>query len=147
MIPKVPQPHPLRSRSAIRQLVSALALSGLFVVASCSDAEDSPSEPTTQAGITGRITSNFPTGVARGVIRVEFDPSNANEGPKALVTVTPATAIFKLSRDQGEFRDLSNGIWVRVWFDGAVMESYPVQGTAGTIVIDSLGSSVMNRTP
>ena len=119
------------------------------IVLACSDSpDDTPSEPTTPAGIKGRITSNFPTGIARGVIRVEFSPENANEGPKALVTVTPATLILKLTREEGEFRDLPNGIWVSVWFDGPVMESYPVQGTAGTIVVDSLGSTVMqNRTP
>ena len=129
------------------RITVALAFGGLPGIASCNDPDKTPSAPTTPAGITGRITSTFATGVARGVIRVEFNPENANEGPKALVTVTPGTTIMKLSRDEGEFRDLANGIWVRVWFDGAVMESYPVQGTAGTIVIDSLGSSVMNRVP
>ena len=127
---------------------SALFALATLVLLSCSDSDDGPSEPTEPAGITGRITSTFPTGVARGVIRVEFNPNNPNDGPKAIVNVTAATTILKLSKEEGEFRDLSNGIWVRVWFEGAVMESYPVQGTAGTVVIDSLGSTPMLlRTP
>jgi len=127
---------------------AAIALLPLAVISlACSDSDEKPTEPTTPAGITGRITSTFPTGPYRGVIRVEFDPDNPNEGPKALVNVTTATTIFTVDGDEGEFRNLANGIWVRVWFDGPVMESYPVQGTAGTIVIDSLGSSVMNRVP
>ena len=147
MSTKRSQPHPRWRHATSRQLANTLALGGLLAIASCNESDKTPSEPTTPAGITGRITSNFPTGVARGVIRVEFNPDNANDGPKALVTVTPATTIFKLSRDEGELRDLPSGIWVRVWFDGPVMESYPLQGTAGTIVIDSLGSTVMNRAP
>ena len=127
---------------------AAIALLPLTaLVLACSESDKTPSEPTTPAGITGRITSTFPTGNFRGVIRVEFDPTNANEGPKAIVNVTTATTILNMKREEGDFRSLSNGIWVRVWFEGAVMESYPVQGTAGTIVIDSLGSSVMNRSP
>ena len=147
MIPEVPQAYPLLSRSTRRGFTSAIALVGLCLVASCSDSDDGPSEPTEPAGITGRITSTFATGIARGVIRVEFNPDNPNAGPKAIVNVTTATTILKLSKEEGEFRDLTNGIWVRVWFEGAVMESYPVQGTAGTIVIDSLGSTPMLRTP
>jgi hypothetical protein len=126
--------------------VALLPLAAL-VLACSEDSNNSPSEPTTPAGITGVITSTFTTGIARGVIRVEFSPSNANEGPKALVNVTPTTTIFLLNKEEGEFRNLATGIWVRVWFDGPVMESYPVQGTAGTIVIDSLGSTPMLRTP
>jgi len=136
------------SRSVSLRITRALALTGLLVAAACSKSDETPSEPTTPAGIRGTITSNFATGIARGVIRVEFNPSNPNDGPKALVTVTSLTTILKLSGEEGEFRDLNNGVWVSVWFDGPVMESYPVQGTAKTVVIDSLGSSVMkNRTP
>ena len=148
MSTKRSQPHPRWLRSTSRGVTNALALAGLLALASCSDSDKAPTAPTTAAGIRGTITSNFATGIARGVVRVELNPSNPNDGPKALVTVTPATTILKLSGEEGEFRDLNNGVWVSVWFDGPVMESYPVQGTAATIVIDSLGSSVMkSRTP
>ena len=127
---------------------SALAGVALLVLGACSDSsDDKPTEPTTPAGITGRITSVFPTGPFKGTIRVEFNPGNPNDGPKAIVNVTTLTTILTVARDEVDFRSLSNGIWVRVWFDGAVAESYPLQGTAGTITIDSLGSSVSNRAP
>jgi hypothetical protein len=63
--------------------------------------------------------------------------------------VTGTTNIFvvrsgnvSLFDSNGEFRSLALGQWVRVWFNGPVAESYPVQGTAGTVVIDSLAISV-----
>ena len=93
-----------------RQWAAIALLPLAALVSSCSDSNDTPSEPTTPAGITGRITSNFATGVARGVVRVEFNPNNPNDGPKALVTVAPFTTILKLEGDEGEFRDLYNGI-------------------------------------
>ena len=147
MIPKRPQAHLRWPRSRGRRFASALASAALLAIAACSDSDNTPSEPTTPAGIAGRITSVVPSGNFRGYVRVEFNPNNPNEGPKAVVGVTGATTILTLAREEGDFRNLSNGIWVRVWFEGAVAESYPVQGTAGTIVIDSIGSSVMNRAP
>ena len=32
-------------------------------------------------------------------------------------------------------------------FDGPVLESYPVPGSAGTVVIDSVGTGLANRIP
>ena len=37
----------------------------------------------------------------------------------------------------GSFDDLTQGAKVQVWFDGPVAESYPVQATAGSIVIQA----------
>jgi len=37
----------------------------------------------------------------------------------------------------GSFDDLTEGTAVQVWFDGPVAESYPVQATAGSIVIEA----------
>lgn len=110
---------------------------------SCGDSAGLPTEPTAPVGIAGRITSVVPSGNFRGTILVEFDPSSPSSGPKALVTVTGASIILLVSRDEGEFRALQLGQWVRVWFDGPVAESYPVQGTAATVVIDSAGASVL----
>jgi hypothetical protein len=33
------------------------------------------------------------------------------------------------------FKMLENKQWVKVWFMGPVLESFPVQGTAGQVVI------------
>lgn len=99
--------------------------------------------PSTPADISGRITSISSVGNFVGTIRVETNPSQSTGSPKAIATVNGRTVIFLLSRNEGEFRSLSVGQWVRVWFNGPVAESYPVQGTAATVVIDSAGVSLM----
>lgn len=141
-------PNPPLPRSRWRQAVCCVVAStALIAVAACSKSDKSPTEPATPAGILGRITSVVPTGNYRGYVRVEYNPTSASDGPKAIVAVTNSTTILLVSRAEGEFRNLIVGMWVRVWFDGPVAESYPVQGTAGTIAIDSTGSSVLNRVP
>lgn len=109
---------------------------GAAVVA-CSDSASAPSVPSGPAGIAGRITSVVPDGNYRGTIRVETNPLSNSGSPKAVVTVANGTIVLLTSRAEGEFRSLSVGQWVRVWFDGPVLESYPIQGLAGTVVIDS----------
>ncbi|MBL0171977.1 MAG: DUF3221 domain-containing protein [Gemmatimonadaceae bacterium] len=137
---------PLPAHS-LRGATKVLLVAVCATAAACGDSAKSPSEPKTPVGIAGRITSVVPTGSFRGTIRVEENPLAPSGGNKALVTVTGATTILLLSRAEGEFRQLRSGQWVRVWFNGPVAESYPVQGTAATIVIDSAGTTVMNRVP
>ena len=135
---------PTAAPTRMRPIIGFVLSAAIWVAASsCGDSAKSPTEPTTPVGIAGRVTSIVPAGNFRGTILVEFDPSSPNGGPKALVTVTGASVILLVSRDEGEFRALQLGQWVRVWFDGPVAESYPVQGTAATVVIDSAGSSVL----
>ena len=123
-----------------------------LVLAGCAaEKATAPGIPVTPAGITGRITSISANGAYRGTIRVESDPTTPS-GPKALVTVTGETAIYRIiqtpvSTAETDFRGFDVGQWVRVWFDGPVLESYPVQGSAGTVVIDSVGTGLANRIP
>lgn len=94
--------------------------------------------PSSAPGIAGRITSVNRAGERIGSIRVEEQPTQASGSAKAVATVTQGTVVLRGVSDQRDFNDLRVGQWVRVWFDGPVMESYPVQAKAGTIVIDSL---------
>jgi len=58
---------------------------------------------------------------------------------KASVRVTTSTRILLgagSSTKAGTLADLSAGATVRVWFTGPVAESYPVQATAGTLLIE-----------
>lgn len=135
-----------RRLPALRWIRGALVA---VVVAACSDSPTAPVIPSTPAGIAGRITSVVPNGHFSGRVLVEFDPISPNAGPKAIVTVDGATDIFVVKsgvttayENTGEFRSLAVGQWVRVWFRGAVAESYPVQGTGATVVVDSLGVGV-----
>ena len=76
--------------------------------------------------MSGRITSVVQSGAFAGTIRVESLPSNANAGLKAVAKVDAVTAVLGVDGTVGEFRSLSVGQWVRLWFDGAVAESYGV---------------------
>lgn len=91
----------------------------------------------------GRITALTATGTYAGSIRVEANPSSATSGDKAVVTVPASATIVLITRAEGDFRALTVGQWVRVWFNGAVALSYPVQGTAQAIAIDSAGITVV----
>jgi hypothetical protein len=59
----------------------------------------------------------------------------------ASVKVPPDIAILREDGQGGwalaSFDDLAVGQTVQVWFDGPVAESYPVQATAGSIVIEA----------
>jgi len=58
---------------------------------------------------------------------------------KASVRVTTSTRILlgtASSSKAGTLADLSAGAAVQVWFTGPVAESYPVQATAGTLLIE-----------
>ena len=52
---------------------------------------------------------------------------------KAQVRVTDETRVFAADGSAAKLEDLSVGAQVKVWFVGAVAESYPVQGTAEVI--------------
>lgn len=116
----------------------------LTVASSCSKSSTEPLEPSGPAGITGRITSVVAEGAFRGTIKVEADPTSTTIGPKSVVTVTNSTIVILKTRDEGEFRSLAVGQWVRVWYTGAIVDTYPTQGIASTVAIDSLGIGVSN---
>ncbi len=107
------------------------------IVLACSSASVG-GVPTSAPGIAGRITSVNRAGERIGSIRVEEQPAQASGSAKAVATVTQGTVVLRGVTEPRDVNDLRVGQWVRVWFDGPVMESYPVQATAGTIVIDSL---------
>ena len=55
-----------------------------------------------------------------------------------IVTITDETLIFRQDGDnlrQADIKAFENKQWVEIWFTGPVMESFPVQATAGQVVI------------
>jgi hypothetical protein len=70
-------------------------------------------------------------------VTIEENPADQSGSPKAVLRLTPETDIFWRSGDQANPSDLRLGARVSAWTRGPVMESYPVQGTAGTLVIES----------
>ena len=87
--------------------------------------------PSTEASISGTITA------VEGVrLRVETDPQSPSGSPKASIRVEGTTTILRRTGEVAQRGDLKLGGRVSVWFDGPVMESYPVQALAGTVVIE-----------
>ncbi len=108
-------------------------------VASCNTKEVlSPTGPTGAPYMSGRITAISESGTSGGSVRVEANPLSSTQGLKAVARVDGATIVLLPGNKPWGFRSLAIGQFVRVWFDGVVSESYPVQGFAATIVIDSL---------
>lgn len=84
-------------------------------------------------GVQGFITS-----ISGTVVLVEENPTDESGSNKGAFTVTGETQIL---RDEGgelvpaAFEDLQVGELVTATYTGPVAESYPTQGTAGSIVI------------
>ncbi len=87
--------------------------------------------PASTPGITGTITSLLPgeDGPANFLVQGNKQPEGA-VSDKAQVTIAPSTMFFDRYGEPTNSRGISVGTRVSVWFDGAVAESYPVQGTA-----------------
>src|SRR5262245_54375147 len=73
-----------------------------------------------------------------GTLLMEGRKDKDTEYDKAMVKVTKATKIFHQVGGElkpGSFDDLKPGVKLEIQFQGPVNESFPVQATAGRIVI------------
>lgn len=116
--------------AALVLLVTAGGIA-LVVMARADAAPDGP------PSIRGTITTLSALG-GQGVIFVEERPQDPPGLGKASVTVNGATRIYRgrfSASTKGSLGDLRNGQLVEVWFSGPVLTTYPVQGTAGVILI------------
>ncbi|HEX5000333.1 MAG TPA: DUF3221 domain-containing protein [Terriglobia bacterium] len=89
--------------------------------------------PLLAADIRGKVTS-----VSANTILIEGRVEKDTQVDKASTRVTDKTSIFRMVNGQktpAAFRDLKVGQTVEATFVGPVAESYPVQATAGEIVI------------
>jgi hypothetical protein len=71
-------------------------------------------------------------------ILVEASPQVAGREPAASITVLPGVDVLAGSGEtvvRASADELVVGARVRVWFTGPVAESFPVQATAGTVLI------------
>jgi hypothetical protein len=107
----------------------------------------SPATGEFRPDINGTITGVYPAeGALRergmlGSILVETMPGTKTPYDKASVTITVNTRLVEQTTGNGQdqrpaaFEALQAGQSVQVEFTGPVMESYPVQATAGAVVI------------
>ena len=91
-----------------------------------------------EADFTGFITEIHP-GQNRDVIGLISVESHADKiVTKYIVTIKDETLIFKQDGDtlhETTFKALENKQWVKIWFSGPIMESWPMQATAGQVII------------
>ena len=109
-------------------LFASLACAGLVA---CGDAART-SLPASSASFAGRIEGR--DGQTLLLVASVVQPVGAD---RASVRLHPGTRVLHAAGVAASADDLRVGQDVRAWFDGPVMESYPVQATAGTIIIDT----------
>lgn len=113
-----------------------IAAATLAAACATSAVEPPASEPTVEGTVTELSLSAG--GSALGTVLVEERPGQTSGDAKYRLTVTPATAIMRPSAGGFEplpFDAVAVGMRVRVWVTGPVMESYPMQASAGAIVL------------
>lgn len=81
-----------------------------------------------------------PAGDTRLVIQVDEVPGDTGGSPKFSLTIDDETQLLRWNADAGGYGtfdlvDFAIGQHVRVWVTGPIMESYPMQATAHTIVL------------
>jgi beta-N-acetylhexosaminidase len=116
------------------RLVTALLLAGALAALAAGCGSPLPNE---EPSIRGTVVSVLPAGDF-GSIAVEASGSVASDYDKAVVRITQDTALLtetERGAQEAPFSALRAGTRVEVWFEGPVAESYPVQATAGTVLI------------
>ncbi len=114
---------------------TCLGMLGILLTASAceSDEEKTPRPPDGPPPIRGVITA-----IERDRVLIEENPRERSGSDKAWLRVTAETILrFRATSAPATFADLRIGRTVRAWTTGPVAESYPVQGTAAMIEIES----------
>jgi beta-N-acetylhexosaminidase len=126
-------PAHLTHKLALAALAVALAVAAL-ATSSCASSSGLPTEP---VGIIGQVVSLVPGDGRPDSIRVDGpvgQPAGA-AADKAQVSILTSTQFFDAKGKRGDPATIKVGTPVRVWFEGPVAESYPVQGSAKAVEI------------
>jgi len=119
-----------------RTALACVAIALILPLAACS-----PALPDRDPDIRGTVTSleRQSDGDIFGRILVEGPIAPGTGYGAASVSVTGDTTVLREVPDASPeplaFEDLEEGMPVEVWFEGPVAESYPVQATAGTVLV------------
>jgi hypothetical protein len=107
----------------------------LVALVGCGNGEPSSSDDSqfVEYGVAGNIVeiTTSEDDAVLGSIKVEGPEDNGAKYTEAVVTVTPDTKIYL--NDLTDFDNLEVGMYVNVFFEGPVKESFPVQATAKQI--------------
>ena len=120
-----------------RHIVLFLILAACLVLALPGCASNT--EPIeTESDFTGFIT-DVQAGQAKDITgRISVESHADKIVSKYVITVNKDTAIFRQdgsNYNKAEFKELEARQWVKIWFTGPVLESWPMQATALQIVI------------
>lgn len=88
--------------------------------------------PTEAPAVTGTITS-----ASDDSILVEENPQDQSGSAKILLRLSDDSRVLWASGATAGRADLTTGLKVRAWVTGPVATSYPLQGEAAVVVIDS----------
>ncbi|HEX2206571.1 MAG TPA: DUF3221 domain-containing protein [Longimicrobium sp.] len=129
----------------MKRWMTMLALAACLAAPACSSAAGEPdgpglsaSVPAETASIIGDIKQVERTH-GRLRILVEQIPTRSAGEPIAWITVNGGTSVVRRAGGsilRGSSAQLAVGTRVWVWFTGPVAESFPVQATAGTILVE-----------
>jgi hypothetical protein len=129
----------------IQRLTTVLGLAACLVGPGCSSAPGEPDGPGLSAGvpaqsadIIGDVTQ-VERADGRLRILVEQIPTRSAGYPIAWISVNRGTDVVQRAGgavSRGSSQNLTSGMRVQVWFTGPVAESYPVQATAGTLLME-----------
>lgn len=129
----------------MKRLTRGFAMAACLAASACSSAPGDPDGgsltavvPTDAASIIGDIAQVERTG-GRLRILVEQIPTRSAGYPIAWIAVNRDTNVVQRaggSLSRGSSAELVVGMRVQAWFTGPVAESYPVQATAGTVLIE-----------
>ena len=118
-------------------IVCSLVLVTALMIAALSCASNGkPIE--TKADFTGFITDIQPGQNKDIVGRISVESHADKIVTKYVITIKDETLIFRQDGDtlhEITFKALENKQWVKIWFSGPVMESWPMQVTAGQVII------------
>jgi hypothetical protein len=112
----------------VKKLILLVAALAMALVAASALAQNEPAN-----GVQGVITN-----ISGAVVLVEENPTDEWGSAKGAFTITDETEILRQQGDEqvpATFDDLQVGQLVVATYVGPVAESYPTQGTAGSIVI------------
>jgi hypothetical protein len=76
-------------------------------------------------------------------VRGEARPTDQTGAPQASLRVDDFALVQLPGNIEADFRAVRVGQWVRVWTTGTIADSYPAQGIASAVAIDSLGTGVV----
>ena len=128
------------SRSYSVKLIKRVVMVGVLMVVTTLSllCAPTPTPLETPADLLGFVTEISPIGVGGIIGQISVESHADKIVSKFVITIDDGTLVFRQHDNNlhpAGFEALESKQWLKVWFAGPVVESFPVQGTAGQIVL------------